>query len=114
MGNVRNLTNSINTSESSYWGAKNSTNCIDAAVQDQSFDYDASTKGVATNCVSLIPDGNGVYKYYNSASSLAEVKKASLINKDFFVSLLKFDESVWNFDGLSIVQKHYPKIRDIK
>ena len=110
-GGVRNLTNCINTSESSYWGAKNSTNCIDAAVQDQSYDYDSSTKGVVTNCVSLIPDGNGVYKYYNSASSVAEVKKASLINKDFFVSLLKFDESVWNFDELNIIQKQYPKIR---
>ncbi len=112
-GGVRNLTNCISTGGSSYWGAKNSTNCIDAGVQNQGFFYDFSKKeGVATNCVSLVPNESGAYKYYNSASKVAEVKKASLINKDFFVSLLKFDESVWNFDGLNIIQKQYPKIRE--
>ena len=113
-GGVNCLTNCISTSPSDYWGAKNSIQCIDAGIQGQKFDYNAFTSdgsGIATNCVSLIPDGNGVYRYYNSASKMAEVKKASLINKDFFVSLLKFDEGIWNFDNLNVTQKKYPTIR---
>ena len=109
-GGVTNLENCISTNDTQSWGAKKSLNCIDAAVQGQKFSFSVLNEGIATNCVSLMPDGDGVYKYYNSASKIAEVKKASLINKDFFVSLLKFDENIWDFNDLDIINRQYPKI----
>lgn len=109
-GGVSEINNSISTSEPSYWGAKVSNKCIDTGNNESNFAYDSSTAGSAYNCVNLVPDENGVYTYYNASGNSATISKSSLITKDFFTSMLSFDESIWDFSNLNIVTKKYPTI----
>ena len=62
------------------------------------------------NSINLIPNESGIYTYYNASGKSATVSKSSLIIKDFFTSMLKFDESVWDFSNLNIITKKYPKL----
>ncbi len=109
-GGVDEINNSISTSDSTAWGAKVSNKCIEAGNNEANFSYDTSTAGMAYNCANLIPNESGVYTYYNASGNSGTVSKSSLINKDFFVSMLNFETSIWDFSNLNIVTKKYPTI----
>lgn len=101
--NVNTLTDSINTGLTTTWGADNSLRVIDAGNEN-----------VMTNVKSsiiLYPDANGIYTYYSASGTAVTISNPTLINKNLFVSMLGFDETIWDFDNLDIQNKKYPSIR---
>ena len=100
------MTNSINTGKTSKWGAAKSTNCIDCKSEYGTYDLNNIYSSIV-----LFPDANGIFTYFSLAGTKATFNNAKLINKELFVSMLGFDESIWNLDNIDIENGQYPFIR---
>ena len=103
---VSSLINSINTGKTSKWGATKSTNCIDCKSEYGTYDLNDIYSSIV-----LFPDANGIFTYFSLAGTKATFNNAKLINKELFVSMLGFDESIWNLDNIDIENGQYPFIR---
>ena len=105
-GGVDELCDSIHTGTTQNWGAKKSVRCIDAGAEIGSYDL-----GTISSSIILYPDANEVYTYYSSSSTQATFKGSELIDKNLFVSMLGFDETIWNLENIDIKNGIYPTIR---
>ena len=96
----------ILTGTTQEWGAGRSVRCIDAGSEIGSYDL-----GDICSSIVLYPDANGVFTYYSASGTMATFNDGSLINKDLFISMLGFNETVWNLDNIDIENGIYPTIR---
>ena len=104
--NVVLLKDSIHTGTTQSWGASKSIRCIDAGSEIGSYNL-----GAISSSIILYPDANGVFTYYLASGTMATFNDVSLIDKDLFISMLGFDETVWNLDNIDIENGKYPRIR---
>ena len=105
-GGVDELCDSIHTGTTQNWGAKKSVRCIDAGAEVGSYDL-----GTISSSIILYPDANEVYTYYSSSGTQGTFKGNELIDKNLFVSMLGFDETIWNLENIDIKNGIYPTIR---
>lgn len=105
-GGVDELCDSIHTGTTQNWGAKRSVRCIDTGAEIGSYNL-----GTISSSIILYPDANEVYTYYSSSGTQATFKGSELIDKNLFVSMLGFDETIWNLENIDIKNGIYPTIR---
>lgn len=105
-GGVDELCDSIHTGTTQNWGAKKSVRCIDTGAEIGSYDL-----GTISSSIILYPDANEVYTYYSSSGTQGTFKGSELIDKNLFVSMLGFDETIWNLENIDIKNGIYPTIR---
>lgn len=105
-GGVDELCDSIHTGTTQNWGAKKSVRCIDAGAEIGSYDLETISSSII-----LYPDANEVYTYYSSSGTQGTFKGSELIDKNLFVSMLGFDETIWNLENIDIKNGIYPTIR---
>ena len=105
-GGVDELCDSIHTGTTQNWGAKKSVRCIDTSAEIGSYDL-----GTISSSIILYPDANEVYTYYSSSGTQGTFKGSELIDKNLFVSMLGFDETIWNLENIDIKNGIYPTIR---
>ncbi len=117
-GYVDVLEDSCNYGTTSYWGAKLSTHCVDLGGEKGKYkynrkmtgDFNSSDADNIKSSVNLYPDANGNYTYWSQDGVEAVINDASLIEKQFFTSLLGFDEANWNLDDIDVANGKYPMI----
>ena len=105
-GGVDELCDSIHTGTTQNWGAKKSVRCIDTGAEIGSYDL-----GTISSSIILYPDANEVYTYYSSSGTQATFKGSELIEKNLFISMLGFEETIWNLENIDIKNGIYPTIR---
>ncbi len=104
--NVDVLEDSINLGTATSWGSSKTTRCIDVGNE-----YGGSYTLSATSSIVLFPDANGVYTYMLSSGVTGNFSDSSLITKEMFISMLGFDETIWNLDEFDLASGVYPSIR---
>ena len=109
---VKQLSDSINIGLSEKWGAVQSTRCVDAGENAGIYNYSADYgEEQIYSSIVLYPNANNEYFYYTSSGEEQTFVDSTLITKDFFISLLCFDETVWNLDNIDVENGIYPTIR---
>ena len=103
---VNKLSDSINVGKCDEWGATKSEKCIDAGENASSYSH-----GDVTSSIVLYPTANNEYYYYSAVGEQLSLVDSALITKDFFVSFLGFDETIWNLDDIDVQKGLYPTIR---
>ena len=109
------VSDSINTGSTLHWAAKESIRCIDAGSEFGTYFFSNDEHDTSENCIKssiiLYPDANGKYTYFSSSGVAAELEDKTVIDKNLFISMLGFDEEIWNLDNIDITAGKYPTIR---
>ena len=104
--NVTSLSDAVLNGITENWGAKESIRCVDIKNE-----YSRLSRNNITESIVLLPDANGIYTYYSASGTANTFNDGSAINKDLFVSMLGFDEGIWDLDNIDVGKGLYPTIK---
>ena len=112
-GGVYELSDSVNTGKSSAWGVKLNVRVIDSGSWRGSYEYKGgsyNSESIVSSAI-LLPDANGLYTYFSLVGEENTLSDADLLNKDFFISALGFNDSIWDFSGIDIANGLFPRLK---
>ena len=100
------LSDAILNGTTENWGASVSIRCVDTENE-----YELLSRNNITQSIVLFPDANGTYTYYTASGTANTFDDESSINKELFVSMLGFDDVVWDLDNIDVERGRYPTIK---
>ncbi len=111
-GSVNSLKNSINLGECLYWGANVSENCVDInEITTYNYSINKRTENNIRNSIILFENADGSYYYFTSGGQQGTINNITLLTKDLFITLLSFDETIWDLDNFDLSNGTYPTLR---